>query len=410
MDEILAKASNQAVTFAIRSGISLASGYAIKAVSKFLDRIPESEKNRLMAKRHKIQLKINIISTSIELIRLVGAQGNTSLESTNVMIDELNEEFEQFDNTIEIIINKLSNNNEGDMIKKVEKYMNLLIEKIDESVPLINLAIVTNGISVTRDLPKHISISRLIESSNILITANTSPKDNAIGPVFDLKYYTIFYNPSRLKYIEEAKENSVDLINWKEEFARCKVNLKKIDQFDYSIEITENFDDGRFHDDEKPKVKTIPIGSVEKLFFSASGKLLKLENANSPVLILKLGSEYIAFGEVDPKDFLDDDDDNDNDEDEDDNNTNDNDDEVKGSNKDKVASPEYVNKLSLLEYLIRLSILQHTDQKSVADIKDERLGMYLNNEIPTLTNLQNIDDNLDLNSNINRLENLTLNK
>lgn len=408
MDEILAKASNQAVTFAIRSGISLASGYAIKAVSKFLDRIPESEKNRLMAKRHKIQLKINIISTSIELIRLVGAQGNTSLESTNVMIDELNEEFEQFDNTIEIIINKLSNNNEGDMIKKVEKYMNLLIEKIDESVSLINLAIVTNGISVTRDLPKHISISRLIESSNILITANTSPKESVIGPVFDLKYYTVFYNPSRLKYIEEAQENSVDLINWKEEFARCKVNLKKIDQFDYSIEITENFDDGRFHDDEKPKVKTIPIGSVEKLFFSASGKLLKLENANSPVLILKLGTEYIAFGEVDPKDFLDDDDDDDNDEDED--NDNNNDDKVKSSNKDKVASPEYVNKLSLLEYLIRLSILQHTDQKSVADIKDERLGMYLNNEIPTLINLQNIDDNLDLNSNINRLENLTLNK
>lgn len=44
MDQILLKASNQAVSFAIRSGISLASGYAIKTISTFLDKIPELSK------------------------------------------------------------------------------------------------------------------------------------------------------------------------------------------------------------------------------------------------------------------------------------------------------------------------------------------------------------------------------
>lgn len=428
MDEILSKASNQAVSFAIRSGISLASGYAIKTITKLVDKIPEQEKAKIIAQRRKIQLKIEIINNSIELIKVVTATGYSCLESTVELIDDLTEEFNRFDETIESIVVKLSTSNSktNELVSQVNRYMAELLDKINEAVPLLNLSIITSGVDLSRNLSHRVSINKLIQASNYVINScQSQPSEKistAVGPEFDLKFYSVFYNPSRLKYHESAESStkptgspagsnsSIDGLTWKEEYARSKITIRAVAPFSYKLEILESFDDDRYHEStDTPQSRVINLSDIKKLFFSMSGELLKLDNNSSPVLILKLSNdEYIALGELNPKDFDDSDEGSDS-ENEDDSKITD-----QNKNSGKSINKEISNKLSLLEYLIRLTVLQQIDRKCVTDITDERLSIYLNNELLNSTLLvpeqttSSLNDALDLNSNIKRLENLNL--
>lgn len=429
MEEILAKAGSQAVTFAIRSGISLASGFAIKRVSKFLDKIPENEKRKITVLKNKIQTKIDILSISIDLIKLASARGNTSLEATSIYIDELTKEFDVFDETLVKITNDLTNVNEKESIMRVNVYMKEMLEKIDEAIPLLNLSLSTCGVNLNGNLPDHISPGRLLQASDLINKSNIQFKQEPIqvGPKFDLVLYSIFYNPSRLKYIEKNEQTSeLSSISWKEEFARCLGRIMryfdKENEYTYSLEFEEDFNDGRYHEDAKAQVRKYNIKQLRRLFFSASGKLLRLESRSSPVLILKLmdeqdNEEWIALGEVKSGEF----DSDDNEEDDED------DDEDEFHDSRDIAEEAKNTSLSLLEYLVRLSILQQNDQKSILEVHDERLSLYLRDEnsnsiynpiVPASKRLQikQISDNekteglLTMNSNINRLENLKIDK
>ncbi|EGV63283.1 Ran-binding-domain-containing protein, partial [Yamadazyma tenuis ATCC 10573] len=207
MDDFITKASSQAVSFAIRSGISLASGYAIRTVTKFVDKIPEKDKAQLNNKIHRVKLQINIVSPSIELIKSMNAGGFSSLQSCNELIDQMTQSFREFDDMVEKWSDQLSNSNTGDVIKQVNKQLDGLIDMIDQTVPLLNLCIVTSGINLNRDLSEEISINKLIEASNIILGSRDSTNT---GPVFDLTFFSVFYNPSRLKYIEHESGNQED--------------------------------------------------------------------------------------------------------------------------------------------------------------------------------------------------------
>lgn len=136
MDQILIKASNQAVSFAIRSGISLASGYAIKTISTFLDKIPELAQHKIQNKRNKLKTKIDIVTVTIDLIKLAAARGNTVLESSLQLINDLQTQLNEFDNNINEISLNLSGANEKESIKQVENYMNSLLYDINEAIPI----------------------------------------------------------------------------------------------------------------------------------------------------------------------------------------------------------------------------------------------------------------------------------
>lgn len=241
MDELITKASNQAVSFAIRSGISLASGYAIKTVTKFVDKIPEKDKAHLTSKIHRVRLQIDIVTPSIELIKSVNASGFSSLASCNQLIDELTEQFKQFDESVDLWTGQLSKGDQRHVIHLVNARLDALIAAIDLAVPLLNLSIVSSGINLNRNLSEEISVNKLIEASSIINASDKGP----IGPVFDLKFYSVFYNPSRLKYIEGEEESP---ITWKEEYARAKVQIRAGGVYKYELVITENFDDDRYHE------------------------------------------------------------------------------------------------------------------------------------------------------------------
>lgn len=413
MDEILAKAGSQAVTFAIRSGISFASGYAIKTVVRFMEKLPKDQRELIDSLNKEVQTKVSIVSSSIDLVRLAAARGNTILEPTLDLAKSLEREIEQFEQKISSVSHGFSLSNERQSVDLVVLSMNKLVKSIEQTVPLLHLAISTSGIQATGNLPSQVSPGRLLQASTaiteaesryVLATKKSSPRE-PVGPIFDVVLYSIFYNPSRLKYVDDTLTSA---LSWKEDFARANVQIYITSSFSYEIEITEDFNDNRYHEEKsKPRKFVYAILDIARLFFSASGKLLKLEGKSSPVLILKISKDeesWIAFGEPDLFDS-----DSESDEEED------GDDEEEDSFHDTSQGPKETS-LSLLEYIIRLLSLQMNDKKSILKTTDERLALYLRDENYVLNTsykkgLQEKKNNesLTLDSNLKRLETLKIN-
>lgn len=86
-------------------------------------------------------------------------------------------------------------------------------------------------------------------------------------------------------------------IQWKEEMNKAKARIIETEPFTYSLEIVQEFDDDRYHD-ELPIISKIPVISIEKIFYTVSSKLLKINEESNPVLVLKLKDskqEWIAI-------------------------------------------------------------------------------------------------------------------
>lgn len=417
MDQILSKASNQVVSFAIRSGISIASGYAIKTISTFVDKIPALQQQRLSKQRRKLKTKIDIINVTIDLIKLAASRGNTVLESTLELIDDLHNQFTAFEEGVNDITKQLSSANTKESVKRVEDYMHDLMTEINDAIPILNLSLITSGINLNGMTDFNaISPGRLLQASNYLNVGG-----GLIGPVFDLVMYTIFYNPSRMKYVDDGTPvDELGCITWKETFARSSVQITNDGQhgeFKYLVNIEEDFNDGRFHDDDdKPGVKQYDLKWVQSMFFTASGKLLRLEGRNLPVLILKIvdgdREEWIALGELHLNEF-----DGDDEEEEEEQ-------EADPKLKSKITQQQIKSSsLSLLEYIIRLARLQQIENESILNIPDEVLKMYLHDQLTSAdlpksiaqrgkhdTKLKQTEDKLTMDSNITRLKNLEIEK
>ncbi|KAL6450907.1 YRB30 Ran-specific GTPase-activating protein 30 [Candida maltosa Xu316] len=292
--------------------------------------------------------------------------------------------------------------------------MNSLIQDINDAIPILNLVLVTSGVNLNGSSNTRggngISPGRLLQAANYI-----TQEGDTIGPDFDLVVYSIFYNPSRLKYID-GKVDDLVAISWKETYARSKVTINRKSEFDYQLKVIESFNDGRYHeDDDEPGKIVVNLKSIQSMFFTASGKLLRLESRNTPVLILKIinadnEEEWIALGELHEGEFEDEDDDDDDDDEEEEKNT-------------KQLKPKDIksSSLSLLEYLIRLCRLQQIEHKSILEIPDEILTLYLhdqqhNGELPKSVSQKRKEEfnkvvkesAIAMDSNIRRLNNLDL--
>ncbi|CAN6659712.1 ran-specific GTPase-activating protein 30 [Trichomonascus vanleenenianus] len=425
MEDLLAKAGSQAVTFAIRSGISIASSYAIKTLGKFLDKLPEDEKkNNLAIIKSRLQTKITIITPAIDLIELISARGNTSLSSTLELTQELKADIDEFEKKIESINEEILlsgrrtvNDSNQAVVKQVEAYIGNLLFRIEEAIPLISLALTTSGANLSSNLPDSVSPGRLLQAANYLSKGDTefenkSRKSNLqIGPTFILKLYSIFYGTARDSHTTAAGD-----ITWKEEFAKCSVKLwrapceNKFDRYNYELTIEEDLDDGRYHDKhETVSKRVVDVCSVTRLFFSASGRLLEIEDSQSPVLVLKLNTIFnsqksrlrqpydhagaVVVDELGHIEWLalelyDDGDSQESPLSDDSESESDTESESESPSSldrvqerlDALSLSEQVPSLSLLEYLVRLSALQTNDQMSIYEITDERISLYLRDE------------------------------
>lgn len=288
----------------------VASNYAFKTLSKLLDQIPQDEKLGLEKARARLQTKILIISPAIDLIELISARGNTSLASTQELTKSLKHDIDDFDRKVETVYELIESSSKGkitrnskktvEAIKEVRNHIDDLLYRIEEAIPLISLALTTSGANLSSSLPNSVSPGKMLQAANFLTRADelydSNQPDIQVGPTFSMKLYTIFYASHRNPHAGNTD------ITWKEEYAKCHVSLWRRSpattsgsrlEYNYDLVLEEDLRDDRYHEEnEKPRKMVIDVCIVTRLFFSASGRLLEIEESNSPVLVLKLNEGF----------------------------------------------------------------------------------------------------------------------
>lgn len=202
-----------------------------------------------------------------------------------------------------------------------------LLVRIEDAVPLMNLAITTSGAKLSTNLPSTVSPSRLLQASTFLTAGDTqyymSPSQAIqIGPTFTLSMYMLFASHLRLHDEEGVREAT-----WKEVMHKARLKLRRVpidsatppearaqrsqlpaearvDEYAYQILIIEDLDDGRVHtfEENEPQPysyegvsqagmqEIFPIHQISKIFYADTGRILNISTegeVNNPVLLLK---------------------------------------------------------------------------------------------------------------------------
>ncbi|KAH6865381.1 RanGTP-binding protein-domain-containing protein [Alternaria rosae] len=348
MEAILAKVTQQAMSYAIRSGIAITSHYALKQCGRLMKTVDGREKQELATLQLRLDSKIKIISPAIDMIELIAARGNTSLESAVGLTKSLRWDIQTLGSRVEKAVaeeqlarrgsSKAKSRDQNDVeLKIIIDEMKRLLERIEDAVPLINLAITTSGTSLSTTLPATVSPSRLLQASTFLTSGDmqycaSKPRAQQIGPTFTLSMYMLFAG-----YAHRAHEEDVRETTWKEVMHKARVTLMRVpldnvydyptplgqdsrraheanhrhipsdsmlQEFAYQLLIVEDLDDGRMHEfeDDEPQPgpydgvqqagvrEIIPIHEVSKIFYADTGKILNIgsdNESNNPILLLK---------------------------------------------------------------------------------------------------------------------------
>jgi hypothetical protein len=355
MDIFLSKVTQQAMNYAIRSGVTITATYALRQSARLLKNIKSSQREELVKLQERLQQKIKIISPAIDMIELISARGNTSLESAVSLTKEIRWEIQSLGQRLAKAASdeeasrrcssKAKTQAQTDIeLKLIAQDIQKLLDRIEDAVPLISLAITTSGASLSTSLPATVSPSRLLQASTFLTAADTqycmAPAQSVpVGPTFTLSIYMLFEGHVREEGIRET--------TWKEVIHKARVNLRRnpmdlaggrsqhqsnnvpngttpslseqghgdyfdahmagdarVDEYSYQLVIVEDLDDDRMHDFEDEEVKPgrfedvelagirefVPVHEISKIFYADTGKILNIGTegeTNSPVLLLK---------------------------------------------------------------------------------------------------------------------------
>lgn len=233
--------------------------------------------------------KVQIVTPAIDLIEIIAARGNTTLNSTVQLTVSLRNDINEFGQSM---------SGEFGQPDVILADMRRLLKRIEDAVPLISLALTTSGANLSTSLPDTVSPSRLLQASAFLQAGDAQHQEQGghvkIGPSFVVKLYTIFEGHSRPEVASD--------ITWQETYAKCLFELVRVPgSFEYEFRITEDLDDGRYHDEEEKArarrddeghlrgdSRSIPVQLIARLFFSATGRLLNIEESRAPVLVVKI--------------------------------------------------------------------------------------------------------------------------
>ncbi|KAF3042755.1 hypothetical protein E8E12_009933 [Didymella heteroderae] len=350
MEVLLAKVTQQAMSYAIRSGIAITSTYAIKQCGRLMKTVDGQEKQELAALQLRLDSKIKIISPAIDMIELISARGNTTLESAVTLTKSLRWDIQSLGSRVEkaVVEEQLSRRGssraksraQNDIeLKMIIAEMKQLLARIEDAVPLINLAITTSGVSLSTNLPPTVSPSRLLQASTFLTAGDshycmTKPRAQQIGPTFTLSMYMLFSGYAVPTHEELMRQRET---TWKEVMHKARVTLQRVplenvydfpvlfdtksskgdegshrhipsdsalQEYAYQLLIVEDLDDGRLHtfEDDEPQPgpydgieqagvrEIIPIHEMSKIFYADTGKILNIGGdgeSNNPILLLK---------------------------------------------------------------------------------------------------------------------------
>ncbi|RFU35126.1 hypothetical protein B7463_g1196, partial [Scytalidium lignicola] len=350
MDIFLNKLTQHAVNYAIRSGIGITATYAIRQTSRLLKTVDNDGDYRTLRNlQEKLDGKIRIISPAIDMVELISARGNTTLESAVTLTKSLRWDIQSLGARLAKAANaeEESRRQSGKGKSKAAHLVEIreiiedicrLLERIEDAVPFINLAITTSGASLSTTLPPTVSPSRLLQASTFLTAGDTrfsiAPNSPVqVGPTFTLSLYMLFTGHAYRAY--EQSENIRDA-TWKEVIHKANVKLMRVplsmaydkpedvsnvigtskkhstlvkeptasyntrepilgaegnaNEYAYRFEIVEDFDDDRVHSFEDYQVQPgsygdvklagirefLPIYQISKIFYADTGKILNI--------------------------------------------------------------------------------------------------------------------------------------
>ena len=355
MDILLNKVTQQAMNYAIRSGVSITSAYAIRHCSRLLQSTPRTnEREELVRLQTRLESKIRIISPAIDMIELIAARGNTTLESAVSLTKDIRWEIQNLGTRLSNAANEEELRRKGSTrakpreeteltLKSIISDIKKLLERIEDAVPLINLAITTSGVNLSTNLPSTVSPSRLLQASAFLTAGDSqytaSPWHTVqVGPTYTLSVYMLFAGHTW----RPQDEDGVRETTWKEVIHKARVKLLRVPlhqlyelphsqepgaaresdhgpdgpqsnhipgeaksfEFAYQVLLVEDLDDDRFHSFEDEESKpgpfedvqlaglrdVIPIHEISKIFYADTGKILNIGTegeVNNPILLLK---------------------------------------------------------------------------------------------------------------------------
>ncbi|KAI8721991.1 hypothetical protein NCS52_00341900 [Fusarium sp. LHS14.1] len=380
MDDFLAAVGVQAMKYAIRSGITLTSTYALGQCSRLLKSVEgRAIYAELKSLQSTLDSKIKIISPAIDLIEFKSGRGNLFLESATPLAKSLHKEIVSLGRRIEAATT-LSSDSDSDRAQSksppisqddllaIVTSIKALLERIDRDIPLLQLAITASGESLSTSLPTGISPSRLLQASTLLIVGDTQfaqdpTRPVQIGPAFTLSLYMLFLGHASTLTPQSAtgttisngtiaSSSSAQSLNddrvyglgegdrkplWQEVLHKARVRICRTRrdfffdsrtgyhagclaslptpvssenswEYAYHLEIIEDLDDGRLHDDEQdtrsyddiPKAgirESIPVHELSKIFYTDTGRILNIGSATDseqrPVLLLKRDTRAI---------------------------------------------------------------------------------------------------------------------
>ncbi|KAK0256694.1 hypothetical protein B0A54_06825 [Friedmanniomyces endolithicus] len=345
MDILLGRVTQQAMNYAIRSGVTITATYAFKQCGRLLKEAPRSkDREELMQLQLRLESKIRVISPAIDMIELISARGNTSLESAVGLTKDLRYEIQRLGTRLSDAANdeellrrksgraKSREATEREMKSIIASIKSLLV-RIEDAVPLISLAITTSGVNLSTNLSGTISPSRLLQASTFLTAADSKyaaepGARQQVGPTYTLSMYMLFAG-----HIRPTDEKGIRETTWKEVIHKARVKLFRValdqlyslpgeqtssngyeagmlpgfdtaTEYEYQLVIVEDLDDGRVHTfeendpqpgsfDDVPNAgirDAVPVHEVSKIFYADTGKILGIGgdgDAQNPVLLIK---------------------------------------------------------------------------------------------------------------------------
>jgi hypothetical protein len=270
--------------------------------------------------------------------------------------------------------------------ERVMDDIRMLMDRMDDVVPLIQLAVTLSGVRyTTTTLQSTISLSLLLQASRGLREGVEA---------FSLRMYTLFKGSVR------KSVKGMDF-SWKEEFHRADGRLERVkgDEIAYRLVIQENLDDGLVHESDVPSCKVLGLMNIATMYFSSSGRLLRIPDSNSPVLILKVRQHRVESGDRTPPNGATGstaeeewialelyqssmvDTSSEGEEEEEDNVFLVKQDTPPPPPKTVAIVEQPGHALGLLEYMIRLAALEMRQQCDHSDIPDEQLALFLSNDM-----------------------------
>ncbi|KAI9227163.1 MAG: RanGTP-binding protein-domain-containing protein [Piptocephalis tieghemiana] len=378
---------------------------------------------------------------AVDLIETVAARGHTTLTPILELTTRLRGDMAAFSRILEPTARGGQGEKEGRGPESVHRELKRLLQRVESAVPFLNLALTVSGASAATSLPHSISPGRLLQASSAINEARRGWREEGgeeqVGPVFDVRLYSLF--------MASARKSAQDF-TWREEMARARLTVhlgkdeeeeeeeegeeeegKKSPEYRFTLRVEENFDDERYHDvegGEVPGRRTIKLRSLERMYFSDSGKLLHIEGSYASVLVLKVretgdGREEEGEGEKEEeereksgaeveveskvrrkgmaswyaielypdkmtREMLEE---SDEEEEEEEKEEEEEEEEEEEKEEEKEGEGERaeikVESLGLLEMILRLGALEESEGREHPEIPDERINLFLRDDRPS---------------------------